>query len=85
MLDKLKEWILGETNNDYEVETGVPLNNNLRVGSKVQKKKGYPFPGVVVAEFHTTSGAVRYVVECTSPDVRGCLHIFNADQLSPLD
>ncbi len=48
----------------------------------VQKCKGdYKFPGVIVASFCTTAGNVRYVVESTSDGTRGCLHIFNEDQL----
>ena len=51
------------------------------VGDRVRKKKGYGFPGVVVAVFMTTRGDVRLVVECTSLGVEGMLHIFNPDQM----
>lgn len=51
------------------------------VGTRVQKAKGYPFPGVVVSVFSTTKKELRYVVECTAPGVEGCLHIFNGEQL----
>lgn len=51
------------------------------VGQRVQKSRGYPFPGIVVAAFRKTTGEDRYVVECIAPDVAGILHIFNADQL----
>lgn len=51
------------------------------IGDRVQKRTGYPFPGIVVAVFETTRREVRYVIECTAPDVEGCLHIFSAWQL----
>ena len=57
----------------------------LTVGDHVRKIKGYAFPGVVVSTFNTLAGKGRYVVECTSPDVEGCLHIYNADQLKKVD
>lgn len=60
-----------ETLADYEPE---------RV--RVQKLRGYPFPGVVVADFVTTTGERRVVVECTAPGVEGCLHIFAPEQLA---
>lgn len=50
------------------------------VGDAVQKPKGYPFPGLVVAAFMTLHNEVRYVVESTT--LRGLLHIFNEDQLT---
>lgn len=55
------------------------------VGTKVCKTSGYPFPGEVVAVFATRTGKTRYVVECTAPQVEGCLHIFNGDQIEPRD
>lgn len=53
----------------------------FEVDDWVNKKKGYKFPGVIIAKFETLTGKTRYVVECTAPLVQGCLHIFNADQL----
>lgn len=53
----------------------------IDVGSRVQKVKGYKWPGVVVAKFKTLSGAERFVVECTVPEVAGALHIYNREQL----
>lgn len=53
----------------------------FRVGDKVQKVRGYKWPGVVVASFTTLAGADRIVVECTVPEVAGALHIYNHDQL----
>ncbi len=51
------------------------------VGDRVQKVKGYRWPGVVVSVFKTLSGARRVVVECTVEEVAGALHIYNEDQL----
>jgi len=48
---------------------------------RVRKKTGYKWPGVVVAEFKTTAGEPRVVVECTAEAVAGALHIFNPDQI----
>lgn len=53
----------------------------IKVGDLVQKVKGYKWPGEVVAVFQTIAGETRIVVECTSPDVAGALHIYNAGQL----
>ncbi len=53
----------------------------MKVGDKVYKASGYLYPGVIVAEFKTTKGLTRYVVECTAPDCAGMLHIFNEEQL----
>lgn len=47
----------------------------------VQKKKGYKYPGLIVAVFETTKGEIRYVVEARHPDFEGMLHIFNEDQI----
>ena len=53
----------------------------MKIGDKVQKVRGYKWPGVVVSVFETLAGAQRVVVECTVPEVAGALHIYNADQL----
>jgi len=55
----------------------------FELGDKVQKKKGYKWPGVVVSSFSTLAGEPRFVVECTVPEVAGALHIFSAEQLQP--
>lgn len=55
---------------------------DVKVGSFVQKVKGYRWPGVVVAKFTTQEGAERFVVECTVPEVAGALHIYNREQLA---
>lgn len=53
----------------------------MQIGDKVRKVKGYRWPGVVVAKFETLSGKLRYVVECTVPEVTGALHIYSPEQL----
>ena len=50
-------------------------------GDEVEKVGGYKWPGIVVARFLTRAGAVRFVVECTVPEVAGALHIFSMEQL----
>jgi len=52
-------------------------------GTKVIKKVGYGFPGVIVSAFETLAGKTRYVVEATGEGYEGMLHIFNGDQLEP--
>ena len=56
-------------------------NMTLKVGDKVQKTKGYKWPGVVVGVFDTLAGKTRIVVECTVPEVAGALHIYNLEQV----
>lgn len=50
----------------------------LKIGDRVNKVRGYKFPGVVVSVFYTTRNERRVVVELE--DLR-LLHIFNEDQL----
>jgi hypothetical protein len=54
---------------------------NFKIGDKVEKTSGYKWPGVVVASFDTLAGERRVVVECTTPEVAGALHIYNEKQL----
>lgn len=52
------------------------------IGHSVEKINGdYKFPGVVVSAFKNTKGNIRYVIESTSKDTQGMLHIFNENQL----
>jgi hypothetical protein len=51
------------------------------IGDRVQKTRGYGWPGVVVAVFATLGGDCRVVVECDVPQVRGALHIYAPEQL----
>lgn len=53
----------------------------MKVGQKVRKIKGYPFPGIIVADFVNYKGERRFVVEARHPDILGCLHIYNPEQL----
>lgn len=54
----------------------------FKLGDTVNKRRGYLFPGVVVAVFRTTAGQIRYVVEMKH---YGLLHIFNEEQLMLVD
>lgn len=51
------------------------------IHNRVRKKKGYAFPGTVVAKFATLKGLTRYVVECEVPEVSGILHIYSGKDL----
>lgn len=53
----------------------------FQIGDKVQKVKGYRFPGTIVAAFTTLKGRRRYVVECSEPAVDGILHIYSGEDL----
>ena len=53
-------------------------------GQKVEKVSGYKWPGKVVSAFYTLDGNLRYVVECTVPEVRGALHIYGPSQIRPV-
>lgn len=57
----------------------------MNPGQKVRKTKGYRWPGVIVAKFETLSGRIRYVVECTVPEVAGALHIYSPEQLEVVE
>nr|AIA17023.1 Unknown Function [uncultured bacterium] len=57
----------------------VPMAKcKFKLGEKVNKVRGYKFPGTVVAVFATTKGDIRIVVEM---DGYGLLHIYNEEQL----
>lgn len=53
----------------------------FRLGDRVQKRTGYKWPGRIVSIFATLKGEVRFVVECTVPEVQGALHIYSYAQL----
>lgn len=59
----------------------------FKIGDRVQKKLGYPFPGVVVGVFLVPacdgedSYYYRYDVLASHSLFRGLLHIFNDEQL----
>lgn len=67
---------------EEDVLTDAP---KFKKWQKVQKTDGYPWPGVVVSVFTNRKGQIRYVVECTVPQVAGALHIFNEAQLQERD
>lgn len=56
----------------------IPL---FELGDRVEKRRGYRYPGVVVARFRSLDGCPRYVVEADHEDFRGMLHIFSPEQL----
>lgn len=53
----------------------------MKIGDTVKKIKGYPWPGVIIADFITLRGERRLVVECTVEEVSGALHIYSPEQL----
>lgn len=55
--------------------------SDMQIGDKVIKVKGYKWPGVIVADFLTTEGKRRLVVECTAEAVAGALHIYAPSQI----
>ena len=57
------------------------MDERYPLGTRVEKIKGYKWPGIVVAVFNNIEGELRYVVECTVPDVEGALHIYAPSQL----
>ena len=57
----------------------------MKIGDSVQKVKGYRFPGVIVADFTNYKGERRLVVEARHPDIIGCLHIYNPEQLEVVE
>lgn len=50
-------------------------------GDKVEKRRGYRYPGVVLVRFQSLDGCPRYVVEADCEEFRGMLHIFSPEQL----
>lgn len=74
--------ILNDVQNELmRYKSRAPETGALCVGDTVRKVQGYAFPGIVVACFAKLNGGVRYVVESTSPDTQGLLHVFNENQL----
>jgi len=63
----------------------LEVNMIFKIGDKVEKVSGYKWPGVVIAAFDTLVGERRVVVECTTPEVAGALHIYNEKQLTLVD
>jgi hypothetical protein len=57
----------------------------MKVGDKVEKIKGYRWPGEIVSVFTTKRGETRVVVECTHPVVSGALHVYAPEQLRLMD
>lgn len=57
-------------------------HGEIGVGADVEKVSGYRWPGEVRSVFTTRAGKVRFVVECTVPEVAGALHIYSGDQIT---
>ena len=61
------------------------MKDNIKIGDKVSKSKGYAFDGVVVAVFKNTKGQTRIVAEhygSQTDESGGMLHIFAESQLT---
>lgn len=56
----------------------------FKLMDRVQKRKGYSFPGIIVCSYWTLSGEPRYIVECTAEGAQGCQHIFAPEQLEAI-
>ena len=57
----------------------------MLLGERVRKSGGsFQHTGVVVAEFHTTAGELRIVLEFDAP-VAGMLHIYRPDQVEVME
>ena len=57
----------------------------MLVDKRVRKVGGsFQHTGVVVAEFHTTAGELRIVLEFDAP-VAGMLHIYRPDQVEVVE
>jgi len=54
----------------------------MKVGDKVIKIRGYKWPGIIIMSGLTLQGELRFVVECTVPEVSGALHIYSPEQLT---
>lgn len=53
----------------------------MKLGDRVEKIKGYKWPGIVIMTGYTLAGEFRVCVECTVPEVAGALHIYAPEQL----
>lgn len=57
----------------------------MLIGKRVKKAGGsFQHTGVVVAEFYTTAGELRIVLEFDAP-VAGMLHIYRPDQVEVIE
>ena len=57
----------------------------MLIGKRVKKVGGsFQHTGVVVAEFHTTAGELRIVLEFDAP-ICGMLHIYRPDQVEVME
>lgn len=64
-------------------QTVLGADGPLRIGDPVRRVSGtYPFPGQIVSIFTKLDGTEMLVVESTSPDTRGMLHIYSPRQFT---
>jgi len=56
----------------------------FKEGDRVQKVKGYRFPGTIICAFTTLKGLERYAVECSVPEVDGILHLYGPNDLEKM-
>lgn len=56
----------------------------LEIGDKVVKVSGYRYTGEIRSVIEKKDGNIRYVVESTSEDTEGMLHIFSRSQIAPV-
>lgn len=54
----------------------------LEIGDKVVKVSGYRYTGEIRSIIKKKDGSIRYVVESTSEDTEGMLHIFSRSQIA---
>lgn len=55
----------------------------IKVGDQVQKIKGFPFPGRVLAIFDNMAHVAHVVIECNAPMGAGMMLIFPLAQIEP--
>lgn len=64
-----------------EQDTVLGADGFLMIGDPVRRVSGtHPFPGKVVSIFTKLNGTEMLVVESTSPDTKGMLHIYSPKQ-----
>jgi hypothetical protein len=73
---------LGQRNEIYQFIKAASIpQSSLRIGDKVEKRRGYQFPGEVRGVIGTRAGEIRVVVEADHRDFEGMLHIYMPEQL----
>ncbi len=57
----------------------------FQLNQKVQKIRGYKFPGIIIGIATKLNGKVLYLVECTAKDAEGMCHIFSEADLEAVE